>query len=546
MAAMGPESPSTVTEVASVEVRRFVCSAQNGLQCMIWLPSHSCFVDGQLRLTMDLLELRTLGTGTGPLKVQLGYLRSVSLASKGQLPRPEGLSESWWDFAVLLEFFEPTEAMQLRIECVLLSGDVEARLLCRSLQQLQRFGVPFEPKEELPEWVAARAKAAYASLTSEDVAFALKKWREGSMVRPNKTPVELGTCSGLSLASLWNDATQALWEAMHSPAVLGFKPDPTLAAGWDAPLQGGGEERLEAEAQLTEKWRKILGGRQPDELNRQQMRVLFVLADRIPWQYRLVCWAHWLKVAEEDGQPLEGCEAAAPETCRRQIEKDVPRTRPGDLNEKQRAALGRVLLRFSVLRPKVGYCQGLNFIVAVQLLAGLTEKQTLGGLKSLTDNYCEGYYEESMRGLLRDIAVLDALLLLLLPKIHARFAEVDLPLLWIAAEPLLTLFSRELKNIESICRLWDFFLIEGPCAPFAVFLAYAELAQERNLLTGAAAEDTLGAFRLLLGDTGAIAGSVLRRAALFLAPRPFGGGLNDTLLARLRQEADQSFRASPT
>ena len=33
------------------------------------------------------------------------------MASKGQLPRPEGLSESWWDFAVLLEFFEPTEAM---------------------------------------------------------------------------------------------------------------------------------------------------------------------------------------------------------------------------------------------------------------------------------------------------------------------------------------------------------------------------------------------------------------------------------------------------
>ena len=36
------------------------------------------------------------------------------------------------------------------------------------------------------------------------------------------------------------------------------------------------------------------------------------------------------------------------------------------------------------------------------------------------------------------------------------------------------------------------------------------------------------------------AGSVLRRAALFLAPRPFGGGLNDTLLARLRQA--QYFR----
>jgi hypothetical protein len=29
----------------------------------------------------------------------------------------------------------------------------------------------------------------------------------------------------------------------------------------------------------------------------------------------------------------------------------------------------------------------LNFIVAVQLLAGLTEKQTLGGLKSLTETW---------------------------------------------------------------------------------------------------------------------------------------------------------------
>lgn len=486
---------------------------------------------------MDQLELRVYGAGIRPLLVQLGYLRSVSLASKGHLPKPEGLSDSWADFAVLLQFFECEDSgdMDLRTECVLLSGDVEARLLCRSLQQLQKFGVPFEPKEELPEWVALRARAAYAALSSEDVALALKKWRETS------TPVEVGSCAGLSLRSLVEDATQALWEAFYSPAVLGRKPDPTLAAGWDAPLQGGNEDRLEAEAQLTEKWRKILGSRQAPELTRQEVRGLFVLGDRIPWQYRLVLWAAWLGAQDEDSQPLDEGRYGARECCRRQIEKDVPRTRPGDFDEKQRAALGRVLLAYSVLRPKVGYCQGLNFIVAVQLLVGLTEKQALCGLCRLTENFCEGYYEESMRGLLRDIAVLDALLLLLLPKIHARFAEVDLPLLWIAAEPLLTLFSRELRTIESVCRLWDFFLIEGKCAPFAVFLAYAELAQERNLLTGAA-EDTLGAFRLLLGDAGAIAGSILRRAALFLAPRPFGGGLNDTLLTRLRQEADQSSR----
>lgn len=98
---------------------------------------------------MDQLELRVYGAGIRPLLVQLGYLRqsadgatgesdaanqsksfatagaelglfsvvvldcfslifcrSVSLASKGHLPKPEGLSDSWADFAVLLQFFE--------------------------------------------------------------------------------------------------------------------------------------------------------------------------------------------------------------------------------------------------------------------------------------------------------------------------------------------------------------------------------------------------------------------------------------------------------
>ncbi len=53
--------------------------------------------------------LRTLGR-TNSIQQHFFCVRSVSLASKGYLPRPEGLSESWWDFAVLLEFFEPTEA----------------------------------------------------------------------------------------------------------------------------------------------------------------------------------------------------------------------------------------------------------------------------------------------------------------------------------------------------------------------------------------------------------------------------------------------------
>ncbi|CAE7239136.1 unnamed protein product [Symbiodinium natans] len=450
------QSPDSA--IASTEVLRFVRSAaEPGLQCMAWLPAHETFVDARLRIGQDQLELQTLGTGTPPVKICLGYLRSACVASKAQIPYPSGLSVNWVDFAVFLEFFDLTEAMELRTECVLLSGDVEASLLCRSLGQLQRFGVPpLEKEPELPAWVAAQARAAVATLTSPDVLIALKRWRAGSALQPSRLPVHrLRTssevnagCTGLSLSTLWKDATAGVLEILNSPALLGTKPDPSLAAGWDAPLPLHGGDRLDGEAELSARWKKVMGDRDPAELTRSELRALFVLGHRIPWQYRLALWPAWLHVAEEGSDPLDDGMLCTEETCKRQIEKDVPRTRPADLNESQRAALGRVLRAFAVLRPQVGYCQGLNFVAAVALLVGFTEKQALGGLRALTDVFCSGYYEESMSGLLRDIAVLDALLLHLLPKIHARFAEVDLPLIWIATEPLLTLFSRELKPIE--------------------------------------------------------------------------------------------------
>jgi len=221
------------------------------------------------------------------------------------------------------------------------------------------------------------------------------------------------------------------------------------------------------------------------------------------------------------------------EDCFKQIHKDVPRTRPSELDETKRTMLRRVLQAYAARMPPVGYCQGMNFVVAVELLVGFTEDQALEGLCSLIRKFCKGYFEHSTSGLLRDVEVLDALLQLELPLIHARLIEIDLPLIWIAAEPLLTLFSRELQSIDSVCRLWDFFLVEGVCAPFALFLAYIELAHERDFLQCSAAEDALGPFRSLLSDSNVIATGLLRRASSFLTPN---GGLNETLLEQLRAQ----------
>eukprot|EP00747_Dinoflagellata_sp_TGD_P221579 gnl/TRDRNA2_/TRDRNA2_93391_c0_seq1.p1 gnl/TRDRNA2_/TRDRNA2_93391_c0~~gnl/TRDRNA2_/TRDRNA2_93391_c0_seq1.p1 ORF type:complete len:420 (+),score=61.21 gnl/TRDRNA2_/TRDRNA2_93391_c0_seq1:101-1261(+) len=347
-----------------------------------------------------------------------------------------------------------------------------------------------------------------------------------------------------SYSSIFEEVTQGLWEAISNPAghawTLGAKPDPSLACGWDVPqphLQGGQRvDVLTAEGELSERWCKVIGGRRPADLSLSELRAVFALGDRIPWQYRFKLWSSWLGAEDTTSGPkAERAELAVTETCRKQIEKDVNRTRPTDLSKAQREVLDRVLRAYSVKVPNVGYCQGMNFVTSVLLLAGFDEEQALVGLMRLVETYCDGYYEESMRGILRDVAVLDALISLMLPNIHARLAEIDLPLIWIAAEPFLTLFSRG-PHLESVCRLWDFFLIEGPCAVFAVFLAYVELAAERNLLSGAEAETALGAFTLILTDAGAIGLGLLRRASVFLAPRPFGSGLNRALLEGLRGE----------
>lgn len=51
--------------------------------------------------------------------------------------------------------------------------------------------------------------------------------------------------------------------------------------------------------------------------------------------------------------------------------QDLPRTFPGNewmATAAGQAALGRVLLAFSVHRPSIGYCQSMNYLAAMLLL----------------------------------------------------------------------------------------------------------------------------------------------------------------------------------
>lgn len=70
--------------------------------------------------------------------------------------------------------------------------------------------------------------------------------------------------------------------------------------------------------------------------------------------------------------------------------------------------------------------------------------------------------------------MLDKLVARILPRTHRNLRDSAVPIVWLAVDPFLCLFSKTLP-LRSLLRLWDVFLFEGPRALFAVFLAFLEL-----------------------------------------------------------------------
>eukprot|EP01012_Entosiphon_sulcatum_P012833 TRINITY_DN18133_c0_g1_i1.p1 TRINITY_DN18133_c0_g1~~TRINITY_DN18133_c0_g1_i1.p1 ORF type:complete len:875 (-),score=133.55 TRINITY_DN18133_c0_g1_i1:8-2584(-) len=93
----------------------------------------------------------------------------------------------------------------------------------------------------------------------------------------------------------------------------------------------------------------------------------------------------------------------------KEIALDVPRTAPYHARESQiKQGLCNLLHAFALHNPKVGYCQGMNFIAAL-LLSVMTENQAFVVLAYVVDDLLPDYYE-GMTGAVVDKALLDWLL----------------------------------------------------------------------------------------------------------------------------------------
>jgi hypothetical protein len=186
-----------------------------------------------------------------------------------------------------------------------------------------------------------------------------------------------------------------------------------------------------------------------------------------------------------------------------QIEKDIPRTfshHPRFSSDEAlepvslRPGLRRILRAFCSRSPCVGYCQGLNYIAALLLLALQSEQQALCILCALCQHMLPSYFGPALQGVAIDASVLSDLMSLKLPDLQQHFHRIGLGkdmLLSAFAQWFMCLWAVSLPS-ESTFRVWDAILTSGKAhkTMFRVGLAVLMLLKP-SLLQCSTCEDAL-------------------------------------------------------
>ncbi|CAD2091372.1 GTPase-activating protein, putative [Plasmodium vinckei brucechwatti] len=171
-----------------------------------------------------------------------------------------------------------------------------------------------------------------------------------------------------------------------------------------------------------------------------------------------------------------------------QIELDMLRTFPHNKNYQLNAhgltKLRNVLRAFAIYKPKINYCQSMNFIAAITLLF-LKEELAFWSIVQLIDSdyshkkiNISDYYNHEMRGLRRDIIVIEELIKIKFPNVYAHMKEYDVEVSWICSEWLLCLFCTAFP-IATTLRIWDCLFYEGDKIIFRIVLALFKINQEK-------------------------------------------------------------------
>ncbi|KAM5291459.1 TBC1 domain family member 2B isoform 1-T1 [Glossophaga mutica] len=181
----------------------------------------------------------------------------------------------------------------------------------------------------------------------------------------------------------------------------------------------------------------------------------------------------------------------------KQIELDLLRTLPNNKHYSCPTSEGiqklrNVLLAFSWRNPDIGYCQGLNRLVAVALLY-LEQEDAFWCLVTIVEVFMpRDYYTKTLLGSQVDQRVFRDLMSEKLPRLHAHLEQHQVDYTLITFNWFLVVFVDSVVS-DILFKIWDSFLYEGPKVIFRFALALFKYKEEEILKL----QDSMSMFKYL-------------------------------------------------
>jgi hypothetical protein len=174
-----------------------------------------------------------------------------------------------------------------------------------------------------------------------------------------------------------------------------------------------------------------------------------------------------------------------------QIDLDLYRTMPHNIffgKGPGVAKLRNVLVAVSRHNPDTGYCQGMNIMAAVLLLAFPTEEDAFWALVALTNLLPTDYLAPPLLTSRADQRVLKSYIVQHLPQINQHMDQLEIDLEAITFSWFLSCFADTLPP-EVLFRIWDVFLcLEGMSFLFKTALALFKMHKSQLLEFDSAAD----------------------------------------------------------
>lgn len=152
-------------------------------------------------------------------------------------------------------------------------------------------------------------------------------------------------------------------------------------------------------------------------------------------------------------------------TVLNQIDKDTERTSLKHSSSERtfsRRALRRVLRAYSQLDREVGYCQGMNYIVAM-FLSFLSEEEAFWLLVVVMNEEpykLRNLFSEDMSGTQEILYIAEKLMKQFFPKLSKHLHREEVRPSMFVTQWLMTLYTSSFP-LDFVSRVWDSFLVEG-------------------------------------------------------------------------------------